>query len=251
VNRKSKALITALVITGLAYLLLYLGVLPSLLQMLLGVFVVIMLPGYLLSEIFFPFLRNTQRLTLSLGLSMVLVILFGFGLHLAGFGLVKEMWLAVSFYTVLVLGIVALFRTTQQEDILADARPVPMPKLHEPLLVLVAVCIAGVALSMSSGSSQRQNTPITQLWMLPRSSDTASNDTVSSDTVQVGVVSNEIETFRLVIMGDGKELLNQRIVTPDSQAQVIPFVPKASYRVLSATLYLPGSDIPYRRVVLW
>jgi hypothetical protein len=246
VNRKSKSLITVLVVTALAYLLLYLGVLPSVLQIMLGVFVVSVLPGYLLSEIFFPYLRNTQRLTLSLGFSMAVMILFGFGFHLAGFGLVKEMWLAVSFYTVLVLGIFALFRTTQQEDILADAKPVPMPKLHEPLLVLVAVGIALVAVSVASGSSQRQNTPITQLWVLPRPSDPG-----SSKTLQVGVVSNEIDTFRLVITGDGKELLNQRIVTPDSRAQVIPFVPKASYRVLSATLYLPGSDIPYRRVVLW
>lgn len=246
-NRKSKGLSCILVLTGLAYLLHYLGLLPAVLQMTLGVVVVGILPGYLLSEIFFPYLKNSQRLALSLGLSLVVMILFGFGLHLASFGLVKEMWLAVSFYSSLVLGIFALFRTTQQEDILADARPLPMPKLHEPLLVLMAAGIAVAALSVANSSGHRQSTPITQLWVLPQ----GSSETLANTPLQVGVVSNELHTFRLVIEGDGEELLNELVVTLNGQAKVIPFVPQSTYAMLSATLYLPGSDIPYRRVVLW
>lgn len=242
-NRKSNALIAVLVFAGLAYLLLYLGVLPSLFQAVLGVLVVCVLPGYLLSEIFFPYLKNTKRLALSLGLSFVLVILIGFSLHLFGFGLVREMWTAVSFYgVVLALGILALFRVTQQPRLFREAATWPMPKLHEPFLVLVAVGIAVAALSVATGANQRQHTPVTQLWVLPQK---------SSNAVQIGVLSNERETFRLEITGDGEELFDELVVIVDEQPKVIPLALNQTYEKLEATLYQPGSTTPYRHVVLW
>jgi hypothetical protein len=238
VNRKSSRLVTGLLLVCIAYLLHYLGWLPAPLQILLGIVVVGVLPGYLFTEIFAPNIGSTHRLTLSLGLSAVFIILAGFFLHLTGFGLVKEMWLALSFYSVVILGILALVRASQHH---AEPRPVLTPKLHEPLLVLVAVGIAVAALSIAVGSSQRQRTPITQLWLLP--SETGS--------VQVGVVSNDIETFRLEVTGDGQELFDDLVVTPDARATVIPLELSQNYGRLEATLYIPGSDVPYRRVVLW
>jgi hypothetical protein len=241
-NRKSNGLISVLILAGLGYLLLYLGVLPASVQVVLGVLVVCVLPGYLLSEIFFPLLKTTERLALSLGLSLVLVMLTGFALHMFGFGLVRDMWTAISFYgLVMALGIVALFRSTQH-SLAEERRSLSLPKLHEPFLVLVAVGIAVAAVSIATGASQRQSTPVTQLWILPQS---------SANTVQVGVLSNERETFRLEITGDDEKLFDDLVVTLNGQAKVLPLTLTQPYAKLEATLYLPGSAVPYRRVVLW
>ncbi len=250
-NCKSNTLMVVLLLVALGYLALYAGVLPSLLHIVLGVLVVAVLPGYLLSEIFFPYLKNTQRLTLSLGLSFVFVILLGFGLHLAGFGLVREMWLAGSFYSSLVLGIFALIRTTQH-DSLEDAKPLAMPKLHEPFLLLVAAGIMVAAVAMASGSSQRERAPITQLWILPQGHSTQGQ----SNSVEVGVVSNDLTTFRLEITGDGETLFDELVVIQAAKAKVIPLELQENfglenYSRLEATLYKTDSSIPYRRVVLW
>jgi hypothetical protein len=240
-NRKSSLLVLLLILAGLVYLALYLGVLPSALQVVLGVLVVAVLPGYLLTEIFFPFLKSTQRITLSLGLSMVFVILLGFVLHLAGFGLLRDMWLAVSFYSVIViLGFAALFRLSQRE--VEDTKPLYLPKLHEPFLLFVAVGISVAAVAMASDSSHQQKTPITQLWMLPQE---------SSNTVQIGVVSNHMPTFRLELIGDGEKLLDELVVILNAKANVTELELDEAYKQLEATLYKPDSTVPYRRVVLW
>jgi hypothetical protein len=236
-NRKSSRLAVGLVGVGVAYLLHYLGLLPAPLQIVLGIVAVGVLPGYLFTEIFAPNLGSTHRLTLSLGLSAVFIILAGFFLHLTGFGLVNEMWLALSFYSTVILGILAVVRASQHQT---EPGPLFTPKLHEPLLVVVAVGLAVAALSVASGSSQQQRTPITQLWMLP-------NET----SVEIGVVSNDRETFRLSVTGDGKELFNELVVTPDARANVTTLELPKTYDRLEATLYIPGSDTPYRRVVLW
>ncbi len=239
-NRKSSSLILLLIAVNLAYFALYLGVLPALLQLGLGVLIVAFLPGYFISELLFPYLKNSQRLTLSLGFSLVFVILLGFGLHLAGFGLVKDMWLAVSFYSTVILGIAVLFRVSRQSS-REDSRPFYLPKLHEPLFLLVALGIAGAAVAMASNLVERQDTPITQLWVLPQ----------TSGTLDVGVVSNEIDTFRLEITGDGEELFNELVVTANAKAKVIPLELTENYDRLEATLYKTDSSTPYRRVVLW
>ncbi len=240
-NRKSNGLIALLVCAGLAYLLLYLGLLPGVLQVVLGLLVVCVLPGYLFSEAFFPTLGNVQRLTLTLGFSFVLVILTGFLLHVLGLGLAREMWVAVSFYgLILALGVLALFRASRQTDSSDDLQPLIMPRLHEPLLVLIAVGVAVTALSLASGASQRQRTPITQLWITPQ-----------GDSVTIGLASNEDKTFRLEVKRDGEELFNELVATPDATSKTINLKVPESYHLLGATLYLPGSDIPYRRVMLW
>jgi hypothetical protein len=239
-NYKSNALLVVLLAVGLAYLALYLDVLPAALQVCLGALVVLFLPGYLLSEVFFPYLRGVQRLTLSLGFSSVFVLLLGFGLHLSGFGLVQEMWLAGAFYSTLILGILALFRVARQGD-REGLGPLQVPRLHEPLLVVVALGIAVAAVAVASDTSRRQDTPITQLWILPKTSSTA----------ELGFVSSEITTFRLEVTGDGEELISELVVTADAQAKVIPLELSKTYDRLEATLYLPSSTTPYRRVLLW
>jgi uncharacterized membrane protein len=250
-----------LAVVGLALLDYAFSVLPAfpgdgVLRPLVGLPMVLCVPGYAIAAAVWPRgdLRQAERLTLSLGISLALAAVGGVVLYWTSAGLRPTPWAVVLGVPTLVAAATAWVRRSTAQptsDVLANThratRSLALPGVA--LLGAAAALILG-AVGIAVGGASQQRETFSELWLLP------SNDPTSSQ-VTVGLRSMEGQPthFRLQVRdGDRVALDAQDIELSNGQTwqtslDVAGDEP-ASASLEAIAYRADAPDTPYRRVEL-
>lgn len=190
-----------LIVAGLALLTLSLALLGldnGALQVMLGLLLVLVLPGYAVSAAAFPDPRlgRVDRGLFVVGFSIGIAILSGFVLNWLSWGLQRSTWAALLAAITLGGCVVALVRRPARPVILS--RPPLGLSLGQALLFsLAGLTVVGSILVARGEAAQRPAPDVVQLWIVP-------GDTAGS--VRVGVITRGPvdEHYRLVLQRDGQ-----------------------------------------------
>lgn len=194
----------ALAITALALTLL--GIDIPVLRLLLGLLLVLALPGYALSAALFPRsdLAVADRALYTLSISLSAVILSGFLLHNSPWGLRPDSWAVMLAYLTLAGCLVAFARRYMipLEPIVEARVSRRSLKLNPGQVLLFGLAIgvvAGAVLLARFEATRQPAADTIQLWMLP-------GEGASAPGVRVGInsVGRAGGTFRLEILHNGQ-----------------------------------------------
>ncbi|MDQ2715668.1 MAG: DUF1616 domain-containing protein [Chloroflexota bacterium] len=245
-----------LMATGIAAMNVAWALLPGhipVISIMLALPLVLILPGYTLTEVLFHarFSDIFQRLLFSIGLSMAVAIITGFMLNLLPVGLQALSWaVSLSLFTTIFSLLAARLR--QKSSMPRTARPWPRIAMHEYILLGLATTVTIFSLQYAAtGVTQQPHPGFTQLWMLPVL------QAGSSCAINLGIRSFETTpvTYSITITANG---------TTISRSSPIVLAPQQGWqRVVPVTLHTGGevylqaqlyrSDAPetvYRKVNL-
>lgn len=220
---------------------------------------VLVLPGYALSSALFIHSKSfgiVERFVLSLGLSIVIVILSGLVLNWMPFGLRSNSWAVLLSCITLGSCVVALIRRREQNvstSVWSGIRNFGFT-FRQRLLLGAAAIIIGAAVAVSIvGAKEQSYAGFTQLWILP-----ASRADESKNIVHLGVSNMESKAmqYRLAVDEDGKVIKEWLSINlnPNEKWEVTLVLPRSEHTAtmrVEAMLY--RSDAPntiYRRVYL-
>ncbi len=235
--------------------------LSPLIRGLLGVPLVIALPGYALTAVLIPdraALGRTERTVLAVGMSIAVVILVALGLNQLPAGITNlTVAVAVSAITLLCTAVAAIRR--RREPAAAPADPADADDAqHEaskrfgPELLALAVILTVAAVFVAVlGTVQAPQPGFTQLWML---------DGATANSIQVGIRDQEGSAiqYRLEIETQGQILRTSEIDLASGQEALqtinLPALSGSSPQTVTARLYRldqPSASTPYRTTLLW
>ncbi|HEY5005821.1 MAG TPA: DUF1616 domain-containing protein [Ktedonobacteraceae bacterium] len=212
---------------------------------------VLVLPGYTLTEAMFHkrSLDASHRLIFSLGLSLAIAILSGLILNLLPIGLQTISWaVLLGLLTVIFSLLVAYLR-----------REAPVKERHslrfrfsasDGILSGLAIIVAGLSILYAANGVLRQPHPgFTQLWMLPQI------QAGRSCAVRLGIHSFEATStmYRITMMVNGARVntLPQVTLSPqDEWNDLVPITPEATDKVyVEVQLYRADKpQVVYRKV---
>lgn len=250
IRRPSSLILSIVIVVGAALLfVLQLNQLP--LEALFALPLVLLLPGYALTFLFFNrnALGNVERVLFGVALSFALTILGGVLLNLTPWGLDAATWLLVLVGLTLVLGIVGILR--QREPAFVSWQ-VPRRSISVSDLVLyeLSILLLFAALMIARvppPAAQVQG--YTALWMLPAEA--------QAQKIEFGFKSQELdaETFRIELRMDGQVVQawdNITLQPGEEWRNAFPLAPgKAAPSTVEAYLYRRADDTAvYRRVLL-
>lgn len=248
-------------------------------QTVVGVSLVLFLPGYAIILALFPHRSNdggngavpsepsitrTERLAWTIGLSMGLAALGAFLLNLLPGGLNRTSWLIFLGSATVIAGAVAKARqrvaNTADAAVLAapvNAGTTPAIQKSQPRLengraaaaFVAAALIAVLALWIARSSEDSVPHPgFTQLWLVPQ---TATREATTATTAELGVHSLEEgdRRYRLVLQHEGKVVDTWAFVLRpgDAWRQRVDLQPR---HPVEAQLYRDRDQTPYRHVTL-
>ena len=155
---------------------------------------VLWLPGYALTAALFSRdqLQGTERALVSVGSSIALAILTGFGLNALGISLTGWTWGFALVGLALATGALAWLQPTHRPVCHRPGGRV-LPRSRDVLLFGVAALLAVAAISVARfGASEQPQEGFTQLWMFP----------APGDAVRIGLSNGESNamTYRVVLM---------------------------------------------------
>jgi uncharacterized membrane protein len=223
---------------------------------------VLVLPGYALVSATFAddTLGTTERIALSLGLSLLLTVVGGVVVDATPWGLRAGSWIVLLGGITLVACFVTLALPRRASDdrregatvAARESRSVPRAPTIWQVRDLTLFALAG-AITIAAGwaavaGAQVPREGFSQLWMLPADD--------SRDVVRVGVRSEELEAteFTLRLVADNTTLLRSdrvRLAPGDQWETTVALATPAPTSQVEALLYrADGSDQPYRRVLL-
>lgn len=238
-----------------------------LLRVVLGLLLVALAPGYtvMLAACPGPAIAGTERLVLSVGVSMTLSVLGGLFLNWTPWGLQPESWVVLLSGVTLVAAAVALAR---QRGLPTTAQVGVRPRPARGGLGLGSVCLLTLAVTIISATILLARisaaTPIeagfSDLWMLP-------TDGAATPGVRLGVRSQEeaSTSYLLRLDVDGAPVTAWHVteLAPGETWEATVGLPPGIGRsaVVEARLYraealatdaetVREAEIPYRRVVL-
>jgi len=268
-NRKSFDLALVCTLALAALVLTVLGVSSPTLRLLLGLPLVLVLPGYALTAALFPHraLGGADRALFTLGLSLSTAILCGFVLNRTPWGLRPESWAVILSTAVLGSSLIAFARRrlslasaaseTDDEPVQtarssAAARPRLTLGVGQSLLLGLAIAMIAGAVLLARGEAALRPAPeVIELWMLP-------GDTAASPTLHVGLnsVGPAAGDFRLQIERGGyiiHEWLSLSIVPGQQWEQTLSLQgQQPGNGAFEAHLYRAEEpNVLYRRVALW
>lgn len=221
-------------------------------QVVLGLLLVLVLPGYALTTALFTpqQLGWAERLLLSMGASIALAIVGSVALRQSGVQLQAPYWIGLS-VVVTVGAALSVWLMRRPQDVVAEA-PLQV-RLNSSHLVLLglAVLVTSVAFTTSrSAASSAIYQGYTILWLTPQEGTTPQR-------LQLGVTSKELTTTTYTV----------QIKVDDQVAQEWPELQLAPHQNWQASLEVPSEQMaqstvevllyrlgqpetPYRRVVL-
>jgi len=226
----------------------------SVVGIILALPLVLLLPGYTLTEMLFPKrpFGASQRLTLSLGLSLAITILSGFILNLLPQGLGSLSWAG---FLGLLTGSFSLVAGYRRRVLTLDSVQPSRLRLtsHDGILFGLASLVLVLAVVYSAlATAYQPYKAFTQFWMLP------SAQTGKSCVVRLGAHSFETTrvTYRITMTINGAQLATWSPVTLAPQQewdQVVTLKPVATKNKSYVEARLYRSDQPesvYQRVNL-
>lgn len=210
------------------------------------------LPGFALASAVLPrSTRWTERLLVSLALSLAVCILGGLGLNWTT-GITKASWVLFLVTTTVAAAFLGQWRRIRRDEAAPRSVTRPSPLQVPGRALLLALC----SLVLVGGAAALARTPLpaeriegyTTLWLVPAET--------SPGAVQIGVSSSELRTtsYRLELHAGGEPLLSRPLTLETGQewdATVDASSVPASRRSFEALLYrIDAPDTPYRRVTL-
>ena len=220
--------------------------LPSVITRLDYLILLLFLPGYFISTIFFSEkqLSRGERITWSLALSVAVIGLGGLFLHLPGVTLNSSNWL---YYVLAVTGLAAVGTLmTHPSRLLVifkggfNLQPVTLLTVTASLVVIIG------AIGLASQQALVQRSTFTQFWAVPD----------GNGKLEVGLHNEELktETYQVVILADGLELSrfdNIKLEADQTWQQQVLLPGTDSKTRIEALLYRGDSATPYRQTKLW
>jgi uncharacterized membrane protein len=223
--------------------------------------------GYAASAVLYPLrtLEGSVRLMLSLGLSLVILVLGGLALHLLPIGVQAASWAWLLYSVSVSLALTALFRRWLAGGVLDGGRPGGRRRLELPpdlqdwtlrpglaVLLMGALVVASFSLGLAGRPAPTDAYQgYSLLWIVE-------DPHAENPVVEVGVRSMEFtpETYRVLLLADGQVVEEWPSIT---------LAPKHEWRVvfelsdywqgagaLEAQLFREQRpDVPYRQVRLW
>jgi uncharacterized membrane protein len=213
------------------------------------------LPGYAIVAVAFGSseLALPKRLTLSVGVSLMVLVLGTLVLNVFPFGIRTASWAVLLPLVVVAACRGAALRRGRRQSRRKRRSPLASfrPSWGAVAMLAAAVVIAGAALVLAQKPQPAKNAEgFTALWMLPTDS--------KEDAVRVGVVSSEQDpaSYRLTIeVGRKSQSRNYRVkLDPGEEESFEVEVPRApgSRRHVVASLYRESKPQHlYRRVTRW
>jgi uncharacterized membrane protein len=213
------------------------------------------LPGYAIVAVAFGSseLALPKRLTLSVGVSLMVLVLGTLVLNVFPFGIRTASWAVLLALVVIAACRGAALRRGRRQSRQKRRSPFASfrPSWGAVAMLAAAVVITGAALVLAQKPLSAKNAEgFTALWMLPTDS--------KEDAVRVGVVSSEQDpaSYRLIItVGRKSHSQNYRVdLDPGEEESFEVEVPRApgSRRHVVASLYRENKPQHlYRRVTRW
>lgn len=220
------------------------GVENSILRILVGLLLVLVLPGYTVMAAVFPGkkLDTVVRLMVIVGVSLAVTVITGFLLNLTPWGLSADTWAVALGDTAFVANGIAWYRSYN----LPVARVRIPISLRQSLIFALAVVLIIAALQVARiGAMESQQTGFTQFWMLPDH---------QPNTVTVGIANREAAAvkYRVDVKVNGtvlREWSPPALQAGETWTETLT-VPAGQNAV--AELYrLDHPESVYRRVELW
>ena len=233
----------------------------DLLGILIGLLLVFVAPGYIISVALFP--ESTwsfmERTILTMGLSLAVSVLGGIILYAMKIPLLAETWALFYGSIILVMGAIAIIRRLIKEyparrksDRAPESHTHLMPRPGQLALFGLAVLIFLSAMVLAQNVARvYPDTEIVQLWMLP-------GESSAGPSVRIGAMVNGSapEEYSLWLERGGYTVQTWPHLTfePDKRweitVQVNPNMPGTG--PIEAFLYrYDQPTIPYRHVTLW
>ena len=233
-------------------LLVWLSATFPLIQAIVGLFVVLILPGYALVELFMGrrTLDTVQHLFMTLSTSLAIAILGGLVLNQLPFGIQVDGWVAIFVSATIGGGLLAwLFRHRRRPEAMIMHR-VPV-RIGQLLFIGIAVMLAGGALTMArTPASPDHFAGYSMLWLTPTQG-------MASNELQLGIDSKEFAPtqYRLEFLVDETVAQEWPMIdlTPNQrwQAKLALSAEQRSTSTIEAKLYrLDNPDTIYRHVLL-
>lgn len=167
------------------------------LRMVLGLLLVLVLPGYALTAALFPdpTLPRTDRLLYTVGLSLVVTILGGFVLNWTPWGLRPETWAVLLSYLTLG-GCVAAVVQRPVLVVVPHRSALRLSPGQAALFALAALTLVGSVAIARSEAAKHPAPDVVQLWILPGN---------QPQTARLGVITKgpTAGTYRLVAQRGG------------------------------------------------
>ena len=249
---KSPDLTAVIAFTSVAMVAVVADVSSPVARALLGLPLVLVLPGYAVTAALPLRSRgSSDRLLFSVGISLSMAALGGVVLNWLPWGLQPRSWACL-------LGVVTLAATGMALRNAGHAlggggaRPGIALSLREGATVALAIAVVGVAIGTVRTAALREQRAATvvQLWMLP-------TEDASQNSLRLGIYSNELpqEAYRLELEVGGAVAQEWPMIEPEPGKpwETTVRLPEERPNLwVEATLYrLNAPEIPYRNVVLW
>jgi len=201
-SHKASDLVLLVVISVIALLATLLGLDNQLVRVILGLPLVFVAPGYAITAAVFPekTLEPVERILLTLGLSLSVVILGGLVLDWTPWGLQVRSWAMLLCAVVVGASGIAVVRRRQRDG--ATTIPVIGLSMAQVALVGLAAVLFAVAIAVARTPAPPQGIQgYSLLWIVPV-------DGTDDRTVRVGFSSSELAstTYRLRLEVDGHVL---------------------------------------------
>lgn len=219
---------------------------------LLGVPLVLGLTGYGVTEAIFSTnkLALSERVTWSLGLSLVITILSSLILNLTPQGLQPNSWAIILSGVTLGASFVAFLRRRKNPIMVSNPfrGGIRIPQLF--LFGLAILITAGAIMLAQKGATEMKGPGFTQLWML-------SADNPRPDTIRLGINNLESKPMGYALrVNAGSQILGDwnslSIESGQSWESTIDLPSGSESPTVEAQLYrLDAPQTPYRHVTLW
>ena len=248
--RKSFDLVVVVIVTAITMGLALAGVSNGVLLILLGLPLVLVLPGYALTAALFSSdaLSLVERIVFSLGLSLVVAVLGGFVLNWTVGGLQTASWAVLLGSVTLVASGAALMRRLREtEKESATSRSDLRIDWGQAALFGLAILVVVGAVLVARGGALQQAVGSTQLWMLPA-------DGADQNVVLLGVRNMEPQAmkYRLQVTV-GNDVVREWAtieLDPEQKWETTVVLPAGTKQgAVQAKLFLPDQlGTPYRWV---
>lgn len=233
-------------------LLLWLMTTVAALQVIVGLLVVLVLPGFALTAALFKQhqLSWAERLLLSGGASIALVIVGSLLLKQSGMPLQPLYWVGLLVSVTLGAALVAWLGSQSQPDLEPGPRQVGLNSTHLVLLGLALFVTSVAFTTVRSAAPSQEYQGYTIFWLTPQAAS-------ASNRLQLGVTSKELTPTAYKVQIKVNDQLAQEwpqlLLAPHQlwQASIEMPVEQIAQSTVEAILYrLDQPETPYRQVVL-
>jgi hypothetical protein len=219
---------------------------PSYLRFIPVVPLVLFVPGYLLVGALFPtaHLSGLERVLISVGSSIALVILTGLALALLGLPLVPFLW-TVALASIAVIGALIVGLRRARAGYRRPGIQFSISRLDALFLVVAGVSLVGILAWDAVTTAQMEGPPPAQLWLLPADG--------GAPVAQLGVrAGSPGGNYMVRLTSSGVPLYEYDISLAASEIWVmtVPFTAEQRALPVVARLYEEPTDTEIRFVVL-